>query len=215
MSIIFKMKLDVTELDLQRTSKLFSENYGVWSKHGIKPNNKICLNSTRLKSQCLFDDNCGLIQYIKDMKLLGHSYFRIFDIDTDNKVGKCICITQLVVSKEHCNQRIATTLLSSLVNSNIITMCMLTSHPYSIKAMECAFGYKCVKDEKFIKYLQKIANIPYFTKGILKINENQCVINTSFYIDHTKTNNYVSTDSNWKLGLLNEGDEFVAVIGNI
>lgn len=127
-------------------------------------------------------------------------------------VGYAVWITQLVVREDMRNRGLATELIAKAWTKDVLAWGLMTSHPYSIRALERATQRKC--DPKTISHyakdLVKASEIPFFQECKITINENTSLIHSEYFIDHTNVNAIVASQKDWKLGTLGEGDEFFA-----
>jgi hypothetical protein len=95
---------------------------------------------------------------------------------------------------------------------------LMTSHPYAVKSLERAAN--CSVDvEKVIAHgndILDLTGIPYVSSAHTFFREGRCVANSSFFVCHKEVNDIRSRLPDWKLGSLDDGEEFVAIcfLGN-
>jgi hypothetical protein len=190
-------------------SNLFSNHYGIWSSKGVKPGERVKMGIQGLKKNCCFDNNCGVVIAKLNDNTVGHAFFYKF---YDEIIGKICWITQLVVDTNVRNRGIAKNLIHNAFDPDCCTCGLVTSHPYAIRSLEKATGYKCVPE--VILYLTPFllkSNIPY----ILNKTVSNTTINTEFFVDHTNVLKIIEEEknnNNWVLGDLPEGYEYFAFI---
>ncbi|KAF2175335.1 hypothetical protein K469DRAFT_684020 [Zopfia rhizophila CBS 207.26] len=88
----------VTDEMLQEASKLFSENYGVWSEHAkfAKAGSRVRLSKERLRSEYILEGiSCSYVRVSVNGYLAGNAFACRWNLN-----GKTVCwITQLVVHR--------------------------------------------------------------------------------------------------------------------
>ncbi|KAI6194888.1 N-acetyltransferase domain-containing protein [Aphelenchoides besseyi] len=197
---------------LEKCAKLFSENYGKWGVMGLSPGSPVKLLHSRLRSDYLFNpQTCSLITADTgvDGDVVAHAFVCSFPFLN----GYAVWITQLVVRKDMRHKGLATELVARAWKKDAMAWGLMTSHPYSVRALESARQLKCDPQliSLYAKDLIKASGIPFFQECKISTAENRSVIHSKFFVDHTNVNAIVaSLGSEWKLGALEEGDEFFA-----
>jgi hypothetical protein len=182
----------VTDANLQECAELFSNHYGKWSnKKEYKdlvpsPGKHVKMKSSKLKSDYLFNNRCGLVTAKVDQYLIGHAFFTIFYILPDSQF-EIRWVTQLVVHTDCRHHKVAQNLLLHSLGTQAQGYGLVTSHPHAVRALERAVRQKCfnIHPERVKEILQK-SEIPYLhpSKVDISCSETQCLINTKFFVDH-------------------------------
>lgn len=93
-----------------------------------------------------------------------------------------------------------------------------TSHPHAVFAVISALN-KSLETDRTISHANRIiksSNIPYLQNSQLEIfveNSNfTSKIKTDYFVDHTEINSIIKSINDWKLGSLEDGEEFLAII---
>ncbi|KAI1703885.1 hypothetical protein DdX_14628 [Ditylenchus destructor] len=196
---------------LQHCAELFSENYGVWSEKGLRPGDRIRISAARLKIDYLFNPKfCSLItaELYPNKDLIGHAFVCTFPFLN----GYAVWISQLVVREDMRRRGVATELICKSWTRDVVAWGLATSNPYSIRALERASQRRCDPEaiSKHAKDLVSASGIPAFQNCKLSIDSEKSLIHCDFFVDHTNVNKAIAAEQNWTLGLLDEGDEFLA-----
>jgi GNAT superfamily N-acetyltransferase len=212
---------------LEKCAKLFSTNYGIWGEKGVKPGKPVTLSASRLKSQYLFNPRtCSVVTAMtyKSDELVGHAFVCRFPFLDGNKsfwsfshrAGVAAWVTQLVVRKDMRSKGIATELFAKVWTKDNIAWGLVTSHPHAVRALERATGKVCVPQimSKHAETLMKASEIPYIQNCKVTITGTQSIIHSNFFVDHKEVNEFLKNEENWRLGALEEGDEFFALVAS-
>lgn len=188
-------------------SELFSTWYGTWGPLGYSPGNSVKLSVKRLINDYLTDEYCGISLAVLDNICIGYAIYKRFN----HPLGKMCWITQLVVNPTYRKLGCATQLIQQAANG-CIGVCIVSSHPGAIKAVEKAMNnvYNTQAVELYGKSFIQHANIPYIKPESLDVNNYK--INTQFYVDHTEINQIIANDECWGLGYLDDGEEYFVVV---
>ncbi|XP_023213165.1 uncharacterized protein LOC111615966 [Centruroides sculpturatus] len=202
---------------LVEMSNLFSTNYGIWSNKGLHPGQPIKMSVKLMKKMLLFNsEKCGAAiakSMCESSKLIGHAFY--YEFSTKN-LGKVCWITQLVTSQLVRHKRIATRLISTILNNGDYNVCgLVTSHPYAIRALERATSSIC--DRKVIeKYASEVIEnccLPYMEQNA--VIDSHGSINTNYHVDHTELLKIIQEErdaSRWVFGELLDGFEFLVFV---
>ncbi|KAK9823617.1 hypothetical protein WJX72_004259 [[Myrmecia] bisecta] len=205
----------VTNKDLERSSQLFSNHYGVW---GERPAAKrppkgarVRLSAAALQTAFLFkSDTCLLIQADDGDTLVGQAFVCRYQLPG---LGQVAWITQLVVHKDYRRKGIGKKLCRMAQGGGDNFACGLVScHPYAVRALEAGTGRTCNQEaaRRYAADLLSASQIPYVQDCSLDFDSGKCLIDTRFFVDHTEVNKILSEASGWRLGPLEEGKEFFA-----
>ncbi|GJQ81194.1 hypothetical protein Trydic_g23363 [Trypoxylus dichotomus] len=127
------------------------------------------MSTKPMKRMLLFDvEACGVV------------------VTTHENLGNVCWITQLVVCREFRRKGIATKLIKVAFDSDYFPVCgLVTSHPYTIRALEKATSSICNRTsiEKHSNELIRNSSLPYIDHNM--IVDGHGSINTRFDIDHT------------------------------
>lgn len=98
------------------------------------------MNAARLRAQCLPEGaRSTYVMVTIDDVLAGNAFASRWSY-----AGRQVCwITQLVVHSEYRERRLATALLSSLIDSDDDAFGIMSSHPAACKALALAIGGTC------------------------------------------------------------------------
>lgn len=195
-----------------KCANLFSSHYGIWSDKGTSPGKSVKLSTKMVKELFLFDDDTFLViaTHNTSHEIVGHVIGRRFFCEEID--GFVAWITQLVVHSDYRNQGISTRLCQMAWNPTENHACgLVTSHPYAVRALEKSTNSEV--DPEFImlhsKAIIESSSIPYLMSAELR--PDRCVINTKFYVSHDEVDKIRHETEDWKLGELEEGEEFIAV----
>ena len=197
---------------LEECAQLFSSHYGIWSPQGRHPRERIKLSPSRIQHQCLFDSSrCSLATArTLDGGLVGHAFLCRFPFHD----GFANWITQLVVHSDFRHRGIAKKLCSMAWDEKCLAWGIVSSHPFAVRALEKMTGFVC--DLKLIaqyaESLVQAAGIPYVHATRLRIAESKSVVDTEYFVDHGQVNQLVSMETDWRLGTLNDGEEYFAFV---
>lgn len=169
------------------------------------------MSPQRLRSQVLFDSNCGVTIAQLDDILVGHAFYSKF---VDNILGKVCWITQLVVDSNIRNRGVAKNLLNISFDPDCRICGLVTSHPFAIRSLEKATGFKVEPTiiSAFAPSLIQSTSIPYIRDRPVYCSNTNCVIDTEFFVDHTEILQLLEKEPNWIMGDLPEGHEFFAFV---
>lgn len=199
---------------IHQCAKLFSSHYGIWSKTGHAPGQRVKLSFQKLNEEFLFDDSAYIVTAtnLEDQQVIGHAIGkRFFYTELDGYVS---WITQLVVQSEYRNKGVGTRLCQMAWDPKYNVACgLVTSHPYTVKALLTSTNCIIDKDKILLHGLQLIqaSQIPYLQNAVTSFEESRCVVNTQFYVSHEKIDQIIRESDDWSLGELKEGEEFFVV----
>ncbi|GAQ82553.1 hypothetical protein KFL_001150140 [Klebsormidium nitens] len=215
------------DFDLLRAcSELFTGHYGVWgesaSRVGARPGARVAMRPGRLRDTCLFDeDTCSLVVAKEAGRLIGHAFvctFPAFPFDPPLE-GTVVWVTQLVVHRDYRHRGIATELCrQALARAQILVtkppvtyFGLVSSHPYAVRSIERAGGVTCRpwQSEGLANALVAASGIPYVQGKRIDLDE-RCVIQTDFFVDHSEVDRLAEAEQDWRLGKLEEGEEYFA-----
>jgi len=187
------------------------------------------MSASALRRALLAEDGTFLVIAMDEdtNTLAGHAFARRFPVSalegaelpkSGNRVpleGFALWITQLVVNKNYRRRGVAAHLISTALDGKDICAGLVTSHPYAVRALENACRKACNVDFTF-RWGQTILGIcgVEYLRELVVTNEN-CAVNTNFYVDHTEVNQIIErmgAEGRWFLGSLEDGEEFVAVV---
>ena len=153
---------------LDDCAKLYSENYGVWSKISKNAGKNVKLSKSRIKNW-LQGNNAAIYFASENNKLIGYAI--AVNIDEPD-YGIVTWITQLVVHKKYRHQGIAKNILLSIWGfSNRAAWGIVSANPYAVRALEKITRRRAIPS-RIILDIAVIKKI-----GI----ENVCFINSKTY----------------------------------
>ena len=206
---------------IERMTKLYSEHYGVWGPKGARPGKNIRLNSNKLNEWLQNEYVTVYYASLEDETIIGYA---IAFGKKEPKYGYITWVTQLVVHKDYRNRGIAERLLFSIWGfSDHYAWGIVSANPYAIRALEKATRRraKTLRIKQNSKKLLNVGkqNVPFIHDDTeLCVDENQSVINTQFFVDHSETlkrlEDVISEDIPWELGQIDEGWEWFAFTFN-
>ena len=174
----------MTEEEIEATSKLYSENYGVWSAASSKCGSQVKMSVQRIKKSFIDKADRFVSMVFHDGELIGHAFYMRRNI---NKVGMITWILQLVVKKGYRGQQIGAKLMHSIWGLSDSFACGLyTANPMTIKALETA-TFRHVDVARINKNIDKIR---LAAKDVLDdmdwiMDYKNGMVNTKFYVDHS------------------------------
>ena len=207
----------VTQGQVNDCAVLFSTHYGVWGASGAKPGQPVKMSATQLRSQYLFDDNCFAVMAHDGPTLIGHVLFRQFEyLD-----GSGIWITQLVVHKGYRGRHIASKLLAIAINNGpkLRVAGLATSHPVAVLAFERVMKKACTPAlcNALASGVLTCCGVPYLSGCQTRFRSDTSgqavsIINTNFFVDHSEVDAIRESLTDWKLGKLRDGEEYLVII---
>ena len=204
----------MTEEDIINTSKLFSENYGVWSdKSKINPGKPVKFHPSRIKKDFVEKPDRYVSMVFHKNKLVGHAFYMRRTVQKNRKIT---WILQLVVDKSYRGNNIGTKLLHSIFGLSDSYACgLFTSNPMTIKALENA-TFRHVDVNRINRNISVVKEAAYdiFDDTDWIENYHDGAVYTDFYVDHSLLDsNIKKAYSNRKFPLnenLGEGYEWLA-----
>ncbi|EFJ38393.1 hypothetical protein SELMODRAFT_437314 [Selaginella moellendorffii] len=142
----------------------------------------------RLRKEHLFSDDCCLTFATVNGSLAGYVFHRSFRFAG----GPALWITQLVVSSNHRNKKIAIRLMKNAMGAIPAAVGLITSHPFAVRSLERATGKRVSPD--------------------MVVVPADGFVDTQFFADHSEVLDLLAKMPDWSLGALEEGKEFVAVV---
>ncbi|KAF2191260.1 hypothetical protein K469DRAFT_720250 [Zopfia rhizophila CBS 207.26] len=217
---------------LQEASKLFSENYGVWSEHAAKltsefakAGSRVRLSKEKLRSEYILEGtSCSYVRVSVNGYLAGNAFACRWNLN-----GKTVCwITQLVVHRDYRERGLAVGLLNELKQDGDDVYGVISSHPAACLAAAKAFGSSITNISlDFIKEnaesIMKASPVRYVRDAELRgklfnpEDDSGLVssVDTGFYVDHEEpleALTWVRESMDWPLGELLDGHEFVLIL---
>ncbi len=213
----------MTEQDIEACSRLFSENYGVWSEAFpvIARRGKAIRMSPDLIKKNFVDKPDRYVALIyNDDELIGQAfYLRRRIADSQKLKNKYVTIVlQLVVKKEWRGKKYGTKLLHSIWGlSDAYAWGIYTSNPLTLKALEDAtmrkISPKLIMERRDIirsVVTDVFCDMDWFD-GV-----NDCRVNTRFFADHSqiakKIEKFESDGRKFPFEMISEGEEWLALI---
>lgn len=213
---------EMTEDEIEKCAKLFSENYGIWSKAVADPSKigkRILLSPGRLRAMFVEKPDRYVALIYDDDIIIGQAFYLRRKI-TSFKRHKNKYITwvlQLVVKEEYRGNKYGSKLLHAIWGlSDNFAWGIYTSNPRTIKALENATLRKIYKD-KIIKHFPEIRSIAY---DLLPDQHwldtmHDCCIDTGFPVDHSKISKRIKDEypaGGFPFPQLNDSEEWLAFV---
>lgn len=183
----------VTDSILQECAQLFSNHYGKWStnvEHADRvpnPGGHIKMRPSKLRTDYLFNNRCGLVTARADQQLIGHAFFTRFYF-LPNGQFEIRWVTQLVVHCDYRRHKVAQNLLLHSLGTQAQGYGLVTSHPHAVRALERAVRYKCLNvDPEAAKTILQKSKIPYLHASRVELccDGRRSLVNTKFFVNHT------------------------------
>ncbi len=198
--------------DFEKSSKLFSENYGIYSSSAPKEKagKRIVLGANYYKKLSEKSNYFASLAY-HDSKLVGQAYF----LRISTPKGIATWVIQLIVHEEYRNNKIGKKLLHYAWGfSNHYSWGLATSNPLTVKTLESVTLRKS-SPEEILKHFETIkllcSHISFVDTSKIDITNRHSVVDTDFYVDHSDVHSLIDAyNGNWDLGSLNEGFEWLA-----
>ncbi|KAF2802892.1 uncharacterized protein BDZ99DRAFT_482455 [Mytilinidion resinicola] len=221
----------VTDDMLEEASKLFSENYGVWSEHAAqlmgkfaKAGSRVRLSKERLRNEYLPSGISSYVRVSVNGHLAGNAFACRWTVN-----GRTICwITQLVVHSDYRERGLASGLLNEIKLDGDDAYGIMSSHPAACLAASKAFGssmntvsfeYMKVNAESImqaspVRYVRnaKLRGKLFDPKDASGLVSS---VDTGFYVDHEEPLEalaWVRESMEWPLGELLDGHEFILIL---
>ncbi|KAI9701611.1 MAG: hypothetical protein M1820_006382 [Bogoriella megaspora] len=226
----------VTEDMLEEASKLFSENYGIWSVGAprmmggfARTGERVLLSKETLRKHYLTPGTSSYVKVTVNGQLAGHAFACRWTVGMIFR-RKTICwITQLVVHKDYRRRGLATGLLNQIKQgSDDDVFGIMSSHPAACLAAAKAFGssintisLKFIKDN--VELILKASPVMYVRNARLQgslfdSQDTGSVVSsadTRFFVDHDEPLEAlaeVQESAGWPLGELLDGHEFILIL---
>lgn len=185
---------------LEKCAHLFSNHYAIWNNN----KKRVKITCEKLRNEYMFDDRCMLTTAQIDSEVIG----QCFTMKDKNGV---IWITQLVVHENYRRRGIAKELLQLSLQKEWSMVCMATSNPYSIQALQSVLNLTFNPQPDLAQFVLQDCPVPYLHgKSVF-----ESTINTEFYICHEEVNKIIKSkvaNKTWKLvSELPHGHEFFVV----
>lgn len=178
----------MSDRDIMDTSRLFSDNYGVWSNTStINPGKPIKFSEKRIMHSFVSKPDRYVAMVFDDEKLIGHAFYMRRTIQKDKIIT---WILQLVVDKNYRGRKIGTKLIHSIFGlSDSFAYGLFTSNPMTIKALENA-TFRHVDMKKINSKLDIIRAAAYDIFDDMNWIEQyrEGIVDTKFQIDHSLIN---------------------------
>lgn len=202
---------------LQRCSELYSNHYGVWSEDNpFKKKGRVKIGPQKIK-EWISSKNSRIAYCENGFDLIGYAFCVQVKY---NDFGVVSWVTQLVVHEDFRKQDVAKKILFSIWGmSSHGGWGLATANPFAVRALEKATRRRVIPSriKKNHKILLRIGkeNISYVKESIkYKINDDESLIDTEFYVDHSGVDKMigavVSDENKWLLGNLENGWEWFA-----
>ena len=210
-----KVASQLTQDEIKECAELFSSHYGVWGRNGRKPGEAVKMGATQLRSQYLFDDRCFAVMAHHGTSLIGHALYRRFEyLD-----GYGVWVTQLVVHKDYRRRHVASKLLAIAINDapKLRVAGLASSHPAAVLALERVMKSRCIPAlcSALAPGVLACCGVPYLSSAnhaSLSNGKPVSIINTRFFVDHGEVDSIRESITGWKLGKLNDGEEFFVLL---
>ena len=201
---------------LETCSKLYSENYGVWSRKSNRAGERVKLSKTKM-AEWFEHGNASICYAADDKDIIGYAVY--FSVQEDD-FGTVTWITQLVVHSDYRHRGIAENILFSIWGfSDHKAWGIVTANPYAIRALE-KITRRRATPRRIMSSIEKIREIAVNNVNFIDsdtefaVTENQSKINTKFYVDHEdiqqKIINVTQNGAEWLLGQIEDGWEWCA-----
>jgi hypothetical protein len=177
------------------------------------------LSAHRLRAQCLFDpDTCRLaVARHTSGELVGQAFYCNFLYKPSGR--RVVWVTQLVVSSKYRGCHLSTTMLvQPCADTNIFACGLVSSHPYAVKALESATKTICDHALTLLhaERIVRASRVSYIQDRPLVISmadtSRRSVMVTDFQVCHEEADAKRSALADWRLGPLESGEEFLALV---
>ena len=212
-SITYKVKniMDMSESEIAECARLFSNNYGYYRDDAPhKAGNRIRMSPDFFRRRFLHED-----VHIAVAKSGSHVVGQAVYIRKKYpKLGTMTWVLQLVVSEKHRKHGIGSRLLYSIWGmSDDFAWGLATANPCTVKALENATLRKCdpVLIKKNLSSIQRLADEAGFVSADkFYVTDKRSIIDTDFYVDNSELIDVCRSTSEWRLGNLRPGYEWLA-----
>jgi len=221
----------VTEEMLEEASKLFTENYGIWSESAsklmgkfAKAGGRVRLSKERLRKDYLTHGITSYVRVTVNDQLAGNAFACRWTVDS-----KTICwITQLVVHSDYRERGLASGLLNQVMQDGDDVFGVMSSHPAACLATAKTFSSSI--NTVSLEYMRENAEqimqaspVRYVQDAKLRGKLFQstddsglvCSVDTGFHVDHEEPLEalvWVQDMMEWPLGELIDGHEFILIV---
>jgi hypothetical protein len=209
-AVLPRMMISASIIDA--CSRNFSQHYGVWADPA---RGRVTMSGKALRKNYLDNDQCKLvIAFCGSMEnVVAHAFYNTFSV---MDIGEVVWVTQLVVNPGYRNQKVAQYMLHAALGTTCCCAGIASSHPFAVMALERAMGAHCKKQltQAHAASIIVESGVTYLKEKELQFEDDLCLINTGFLIDHREPHAALDVlgPGTWHLGPLLEGHEFVAIV---
>jgi SAM-dependent methyltransferase len=204
----------LSDEEIDSCSKLFSNNYGVYSSKSPKNPGKSIKLGVKYYDRYRQKENSYVSLARLKNKIIGQAFY-ILEKTTE---GYLSWIIQLVVDKRYRKKSIGKRLLLSVWGfSNDRAWGLATTNPLTIKTLESStfrnVSFSAMqKNEKIIKQIGN--KVPFIPEQTIEITKHNAVVNTNFYVNHRPIKSLIRAygKKKWQYGELPEGYEWLAFV---
>ena len=202
----------LSDREIQHVSKLYSENYGLYSSESeINPGERIRYSAGMYRKNYIRDDY--YISYAVDMDTLVG--FAIYIRKRYSGERTITWVVQLVVDTEYRGNGVASRLLQSIWGfSNDYAWGLATTNPCTIKALENATFRKVSAREihnRLSELKEIFDDVPFAEFSKLDVDDSISRINSHFYVDYSSVVTPERVES-MGLGEIKPGYEWFAFV---
>jgi SAM-dependent methyltransferase/GNAT superfamily N-acetyltransferase len=208
-----KRCFSMTDVEVFDSSKLFSEHYGVYSsaaKDG-KAGRRIVLGSGYYRDLMKNENNHVAMCYLGDV-LIGVAFY----LRKRTSFGVASWVLQLVVHSDYRRMGVGKRLLQSIWGfSNDRAWGLATANPLTIKTLESS-TFRKVNPKTIAKnidiILELVDDVSFVEKTSVVVSGDSSIVDTKFYADHSSIPELLNKFSDWNLGNIEEGEEWLAFV---
>lgn len=207
---------DIDEETLGNCRDLFNNHYGIYSAAFSRPGARV-RQSIEMLRRLLEPDDSGVALAWRGDTLVAHAFAVRGAISEARIVA---WVTQLVVHADYRHSSLSKRLLASIWGfSDHYAWGLVTANPYAVRALEKVTRRRCepsviAEHADILGEFVQGKFVWYLKDRELQVNELRSVIDTRFYVDHAEMEDMIARASSpekpWKLGLLDEGQEWFA-----
>ncbi len=202
---------ELTDDELEQCSRLFSSDYGTYGQDDPKgrKGQPVRMSASYYRKH-YSGENYRVALALDEGKVVAQAFYIREIID-----GSIVTwVLQLVVSRDYRKMGIGSRLLHSIWGfSDDYAWGLATANPFTVKTLEVA-TLRHVDTSEIQRHMDMIGKmcdvVPYIES--VKVTDDQSVVNTNFYIDHTGIEDDIvrGYGDSWRLGKLLPGHEWLA-----
>lgn len=210
LSFSVRIGAEVSDAEWAAVSALFSSEYGFYSAAAPDRAGERIRLGTGYYRRAYADDRYRVVLCRDEDRLVAHAIY----LERMTSRGQIAFVVQLVVAERYRCRGIASTLLHAIWGfSDYYAWGIVTSNAFTVRSLESATFRKASPSVLAARSGwwrdEVLSEVPFLAKSDWRVGSGVSVVDSGFYTDRSgKTDEAVAS----RLGKLNEGEEWLAVV---